>query len=292
MQGKIIKGIAGFYYVHDGHSRVYECKAKGIFRNQNRKPLVGDNVEFQVLDEMEGTGSIRELLPRANELIRPAAANVEQTLLVFAAKEPDPNARLLNRYLVMMEEREVPCILCFSKQDLITEKERHRLAEPYRLAGYPVLFLSSVREEGLQEVRECLRGKTTILAGPSGVGKSTLLNHLVPEAGMETGSISEKIKRGRHTTRHSEIFWVEEDTFLIDTPGFATVYLPGVEAEDLRHLFPEFAPLEGQCRFQGCVHVGEPDCAVKEAVKAGRIHQDRYAGYVSLYEELKQQRRY
>lgn len=292
MQGKIIKGIAGFYYVHDGHSRVYECRAKGIFRNQNRKPLVGDNVEFQVLDEAEGTGNIEELLPRTNELIRPAAANVDQALLVFAVRDPVPNAHLLNRYLVMMEERQVPCILCFSKTDLVSEEEQEETAAPYRLAGYEVLFISTQQGDGLQEVRDRLRGRTTVLAGPSGVGKSTLLNRLVPEARMETGRISEKIRRGRHTTRHSEIFWVEEGTFLIDTPGFATVYLPEVEAEELKELFPEFRPLEGQCRFQGCVHVGEPDCAVKEAVSAGRIHRDRYRDYVSLYEEIKQQRRY
>ncbi len=292
MQGKIIKGIAGFYYVHDGHSRIYECKAKGIFRNQNKKPLVGDNVVFDVLDEESGTGNIRELLPRTNELIRPASANVDQALVIFASKEPDPNYHLLDRFLVMMEERDVPCIICFSKTDLAEETERQTLMEHYAGAGYPVLSISSKEGIGLTEVKELLRGKTTVLAGPSGVGKSTLLNMLVPEANMETGSVSEKIKRGRHTTRHAEIFLVEEETFVMDTPGFSSVYPASVEAEDLRHYFPEFAEYEGQCRFLGCVHMNEPGCAVKAAVQTGRIHRDRYENYAVLYQELKQQRRY
>ena len=292
MQGKIIKGIAGFYYVHDGHSRIYECKAKGIFRNQNKKPLVGDNVVFDVLDDASGTGNIRELLPRTNELIRPASANVDQALVIFALKEPDPNYNLLDRFLVMMEERDVPCIICFSKEDLTGEEERQEMMAHYAATGYPVLSISSKEGRGLDEVRDLLRGKTTVLAGPSGVGKSTLLNELVPEAQMETGSVSEKIKRGRHTTRHAEIFLVEDETFVVDTPGFSSVYPASVEASDLRHFFPEFIEHEGHCRFLGCVHVNEPDCSVKAAVKEGRIHKERYENYVALYEELKQQRRY
>ena len=292
MQGKIIKGIAGFYYVHDGHSRIYECKAKGIFRNQNKKPLVGDNVVFDVLDEVSGTGNIRDLLPRTNELIRPASANVDQALVIFALKEPDPNYHLLDRFLVMMEERGVPSIICFSKEDLTGEAERQEMMDHYTSAGYQVLSISSKEGRGLEEVKDILRGKTTVLAGPSGVGKSTLLNALVPDADMETGSVSEKIKRGRHTTRHAEIFLVEDDTFVMDTPGFSSVYPASVEAVDLRHYFPEFAEHEGQCRFLGCVHVNEPGCSVKAAVEEGRIHRSRYENYVVLYEELKQQRRY
>lgn len=292
MQGKIIKGIAGFYYVHDGHSEVYECKAKGIFRNQNRKPLVGDNVEFDVLDGAAHTGNIRELLPRKNELIRPAAANVDQALVVFASKEPDPNFQLLDRFLVMMGERDVPCIICFGKSDLSTEPERARLLAHYQGAGCPLLCISSKNGMGMEELRRLLKGRTTVLAGPSGVGKSTLLNLLVPEANMETGSVSEKIKRGRHTTRHAEIFPVEEDTFLMDTPGFSSVYPAAVEAKQLKDYYPEFAPYEGQCRFLGCLHVSEPDCAVKQAVEAGQIRRERYESYTTLYEELKQQRRY
>ena len=292
MQGKIIKGIAGFYYVHDGHSRTYECRAKGIFRNQNIKPLVGDNVVFDVLDEGEQTGNIREILPRTNELIRPAVANVDQTLVIFASKEPEPNYPLLDRFLVMMEERGVPCIICFSKSDLTGEKEEEERLERYRVSGYPLLSISSKEGRGIDAVRRLLRGKTTVLAGPSGVGKSTLLNLLAPGAQMETGSVSEKIGRGRHTTRHAEVFLVEDETFLIDTLGFGLVYFPLIHASDLWMYFPEFEPFQGKCRFLGCVHMEEPDCAVKEAVEKGLVPRERYLSYRSLYEELKTQRRY
>lgn len=292
MQGKIVKGIAGFYYVHDGQERIYECKAKGIFRNQRIKPLVGDNVEFDVLDEAELTGNIRRLCPRANELPRPAVANVDQALILFASKEPEPNYGLLDRLLVMMEERGVPSIVCFSKADLVSRDELEERLFHYRHAEYPLLAVSSRKQQGIIKLRELLRGRTTVLAGPSGVGKSTLLNLLVPNAHMETGEVSEKIKRGRHTTRHAEIFPVEEHTYLIDTPGFSSLMPAWVEAGELKTYFREFAGYEGHCRFSGCVHVSEPDCAVKQALQAGEIDEGRYENYKALYEELKQQRRY
>lgn len=292
MHGKIIKGIAGFYYVHDGNSKVYECKAKGIFRNQKVKPLVGDWVEFDILDEEGQTGSIRELAPRANELLRPAAANVDQALVLFAARDPEPNYSLLDRLLVMMEERETPCIICFSKADLVSGEELERRLLPYRESGYPLLAVSSLQGRGTEELRGLLKGRTTVLAGPSGVGKSTLLNLFVPEARMETGAVSEKIRRGRHTTRHAEIFPVEENTYLMDTPGFSSVFPSWIEARQLRRYFPEFTRYEGRCRFAGCVHADEPGCAVKQAVQEGTIHSGRYQNYKALYEELKQQRRY
>ncbi len=292
MTGKIIKGIGGFYYVHDGYSRIYECRAKGIFRNQNRKPLVGDNVIFDVLDEEEGTGNIRELLPRVSELSRPVAANVDQALVVFACRRPDPTWLLLDRYLVMLEEKDLPALVCFTKLDLADGGCLPKEAAGYRTAGYPVFGVSSETGEGMEEVKNALRQKTTILAGPSGVGKSTLLNALVPDAGMETGQVSEKIGRGRNTTRHSEIFLVEENTFLMDTPGFSVLFPPEMEPEDLKNCFPEFLPYEGRCRFNGCNHLAEPDCAVKAALSKGKISASRYKSYAALFEELKQQKRY
>ena len=258
MIGKIIKGIAGFYYVHDRHSRVYACKAKGIFRNRGIKPVVGDNVEFTILDEQEGEGSIEEILPRKNVLIRPASANVDQALVVFAVTQPEPNFNLLDRFLIMMEAQDIPVTICFNKTDLSENRMEETYREIYEKAGYQVLFSSTFFKEGVEEIREFLRGKTTILAGPSGVGKSSLTNLLQPEAAMETGSISQKIQRGKHTTRHAELFSVEEDTYLMDTPGFSSMYLEEIEPEKLKYYFPEFEPYEEQCRFLAdCVHVGE-----------------------------------
>ena len=194
MTGKIIKGIAGFYYVHDGVSNVYECKAKGIFRNKKIKPLVGDNVEFTVLDEDEGTGNIVTILKRENELIRPAVANIDQAMIVFAVTDPEPNLNLLDRFLVAMEAQDVPVVVCFNKKDLAAAGEAEKLTSIYEAAGYEVHLTNAKSGEGMEEIREILRGKTTALAGPSGVGKSSITNEIQPEAGMETGAISEKIR--------------------------------------------------------------------------------------------------
>ena len=292
MQGKIIKGIAGFYYVHVAGSGLYECKAKGIFRKEKMKPLVGDVVEIDVLDETEKKGNIVHLLPRQNELIRPAVSNIDQALVVFAVTKPKPHFNLLDRFLIMMETKNIPEILCFNKKDLAEDEEIRALREIYETCGYEIVFTSARNEENVDVVRSLLRGKTTAIAGPSGVGKSSLINALQPQAKMETGSISEKIERGRHTTRHSELIWMEEDTYIMDTPGFSSLYTNEFEKEELKYYFREFAPYEGKCKFHGCDHVHEPECAVKAALNAGRIHPIRYQNYLEMYQELKDKRRY
>ena len=295
MKGKIIKGIAGFYYIQTAESGIYECKAKGIFRKEKIKPLVGDDVEISVLDEEQKKGNLEEILPRRNALIRPAVANVDQVLVIFAAAKPKPNLNLLDHFLIAMEKQGIPEVLiCFNKQDLIDEESRIRLERIYEHSGCRLYFTSTLTEQGTDEIRRALRGKTTAVAGPSGVGKSSLTNLLQEEVSMETGEISKKLKRGRHTTRHAQLLTVGEHTYLMDTPGFSSLFVERMEKEELRFHYPEFAEYEGKCRFQGCVHVHEPECAVKQAVEEGKIHRQRYENYVSFYEELKEQekRRY
>ena len=294
MQGKIIKGIAGFYYIYAENDEIYECKAKGIFRKDKQKPLVGDNVEIEVLDEQEKEGSVTAILPRKNSLIRPAVANVDQAFVIFAMENPKPNFMLLDRFLIMMEKENVPAVICFNKKDLAKQEELDLLYETYKSCGYDVIFSSTFNGEGLDEIREILKGKTTVVAGPSGVGKSSITNALQENVQMETGEISKKLKRGKHTTRHSQVIPVGHDTYLMDTPGFSSLFVERMEKEELRFHYPEFAEYEGKCRFQGCVHVHEPECAVKQAVEEGKIHRQRYENYVSFYEELKEQekRRY
>lgn len=292
MQGKIVKGIAGFYYVHDGIGSVYECRAKGVFRNRKEKPLVGDDVEITVLDGENKTGSVDRILPRKNSLIRPAVANVDQALVVFAVTDPEPNLNLLDRFLIMMRMQKVPVIIAFSKADLTDPEGEERLRRIYEHAGCTVCFFSTRKQQGLDRLDGLLAGKTTVLAGPSGVGKSSLTNHLQPEAAMEIGELSRKISRGKNTTRHSELFFVKDGTFVCDTPGFSSIYVDGIEARDLQAHYPEFAEHEDGCRFLGCVHVGERECGVKDAVAAGTIAASRYENYLLIYEELRNKRRY
>lgn len=292
MQGKIVKGISGFYYVHVVESGIYECKAKGIFRQQKMKPLVGDDVEIDIISEEKKTGNVAAILPRKNALIRPAVANVDQALLIFAAASPNPNFNLLDRFLVMMGRQDVPVILCFNKCDLITEEQKQEIAAIYEASGCKILFVSAKKELGLKELQEILEGKTTTVAGPSGVGKSSLINLLAPEACMETGEISKKIERGRHTTRHAELIQLKGDGYIMDTPGFSSLYLPEMEKEELQDCYPEFAAFESYCRFQGCSHISEPDCGVKEALSEGKIHPVRYENYCQLYGELKDRKKY
>ena len=292
MQGKIVKGIAGFYYVHVVHSGIYECKAKGIFRNKKIKPLVGDNVDIEILDEENKLGNIVNICDRENELIRPAVSNISQALVVFAIANPMPNLNLLDRFLVMMERNGIDTIICFNKTDLVLEEKIIELRDIYVKAGYHVMFTSTKENMGIEEVLRIIEGKTTAFAGPSGVGKSSLLNALIPEANSETGEISEKIKRGKHTTRHTEIFNVLGDTYLMDTPGFSSLYVNDFEKEDLKEYFREFAEYNNGCRFVGCVHENEPDCLVKEAVEEGKISKSRYNNYILMYEEIKNKKNY
>lgn len=292
MNGKIVKGIAGFYYVHVPNVGLFECKAKGSFRNKKIKPLVGDNVTIDIVDNDKFLGNIVDILPRKNELIRPATANIDQAILIFAVDEPEPNINLLSRFLITMEIRHIETILCFNKTDIASDTKKNELIEILRGCGCKIIFTSTYDNSGIDEIRTIIKGKTTAFAGPSGVGKSSMLNLIAGNKSMDTGEISQKIKRGKHTTRHSEIFNIDEDTYIIDTPGFTSLYVNEVDKDELKYYFAEFEQYEDNCRFKGCIHINEPNCAVKDALNEGKISKVRYTNYIDMYKELKEQRRY
>ncbi len=292
MQGKIVKGIAGFYYVHVPGKGTYECKAKGVFRKDKRKPLVGDDVEIQILDEEKMLGNIGEILARRSEIIRPAVANIDQALVIFAIVKPQPNFNLLDRFLIMMRQQEIPCVICFNKADIDKDGSGYDYEEIYRNCGYRTLCVSAKERQGIDELKAILKGKTTTVAGPSGVGKSSLINELQSGIRMETGDISTKIERGKHTTRHSELIAIEDNTYILDTPGFSSLELFDMEKEDLAKYYSEFDKYECYCKFGGCAHISEPVCGIKEAVADGEISDLRYENYRLLYEELKARKKY
>lgn len=276
----------------DENGNSHECKARGRFRKDQKKPLVGDCVLFLPAEETTGTGTIEEIKNRKNELVRPASANIDQVLLVFSVANPKPNFDLLDRFLIMMGEKKLPVVLCFNKSDLSEEKDREEIKNIFRSTGYPIYFISVKENIGLDELRTALLHQTTVLAGTSGVGKSSLLNLLCGRSEMETGELSRKIERGKNTTRHSELFCIEPGTYVMDTPGFSSITCYDIPANKLFLYYPEMIEPEKQCRFTGCCHMEEPDCGVKAAVLNGSISQKRYENYRLIYSELTKRKRY
>ena len=297
IQGKILKGISGFYdvFIGSGNLNMEEiicCKAKGIFRKLGMKPLVGDDVELVITDPEKREGSIERILPRRSELFRPAVANVDQSLLIFSIRKPQLSENLLDRFLLETKKENIPALICFNKTDLSDEEEEERLRRIYENSGAKLLFTCGATGEGRDLVYEALLGRITTVAGPSGAGKSTLINLLAPDAAMETGSLSEKIGRGKHTTRHTELFFVAKDTYILDTPGFGSLELARISPEELKDYYPEFEPYEKQCRFPLCSHVGEKECGVRAAAEEGKIPKTRYENYRLFYSELKERKNY
>lgn len=281
MEGIIIKGIGGFYYIKTDEG-IIECKARGKFRYNSLKPMVGDRVTIKV---ESGKGVIEDIHERSSELIRPTVANVTQAFVVFAIKNPDINLDLLNRFLTLCEYNDIHAVVCLNKEDLCTEEEKENLKELINDIGYEVLFINAKEGKGFDALKERLAHNITVLCGPSGAGKSTLLNSFIDREHMETGSVSEKIGRGKHTTRHSELIDVDNG-YLVDTPGFTTLDVTFIDRDSLKYCFPEFNDYNNLCKFNGCNHYKEPKCAVKEAVEEGKINKLRYEFYIKTLEEI------
>lgn len=290
-EGTIMKAISGFYYVKN-EDRMIQCRARGIFRKQKITPLVGDHVVYEATNPSEGY--ILSIHERKNELIRPPIANVDQLLLVCSVAEPSLDRRLLDRFLVQAELRGLPSVICLTKCDLATEQTTatiDRLKKVYRDIGYPVLVTSSVNGRGIQDIRDRLSGKISVVTGQSGVGKSSLLNTIDSRLQIDTQTISRSLGRGRHTTRHVELFPVAGSGYAADTPGFSSLDIPDIPAEALARCFPEFDRYRPSCRFSGCTHISEPGCSVKAAVEQQRIDRHRYQHYCDFFQEIKQRKR-
>lgn len=286
--GTIIKGISGFYYVSSDDDGIYECKARGIFRKDELTPLVGDRVLFSVTESLKKKGNIEEIKERSSFLERPAVANTDQLIAVIAIKSPEPDMLLMDKLLVTAGMKEINTVICINKTDLDEENVMEEMSEPYIKAGYRVIGTSSVSNTGFDELRMVLTGRISVFAGQSGVGKSTLLNRIMNTMVMETGGLSRKTERGRHTTRHVELISLADGGFVVDTPGFSLFELSGITHTELQYHYPEFREHIGRCRFTGCSHVDEPGCSVKTAVDNKQVNGGRYARYTELYAILRQ----
>ena len=286
--GRIIKGVGGLYYVACDET-VYECSARGIFRKNKIVPTVGDYVTFKVLNESTKKGSIEKINDRKNIMIRPRVANIDCAIITFAAASPNINRDLLDRFLILAENQGIhEVIICINKEDLVSQKDIDDIKKIYEPL-YQVIFTSTYENTGTERILEAIRGKVSVFAGPSGVGKSSLINCLIPEGNLRTGELSQKIERGKHTTRQVELMEVCEDTYIVDSPGFTSLSLEHIKPEMLQEYFKEFRPYINGCRFNDCSHLQEPDCAVKEQIGKD-ISQERYDRFVYLYNELKQRR--
>jgi len=280
MQGVIVKGIGGLYYV-DVDEKIIECKARGKFRHKGETPMIGDEV---IIEEENGKGVITEILKRRNQLIRPAVANVTQAFVVVTSKNPDLNLSLLYKFLVLCEYNYVVPIICFNKMDIESEYSKE-IGNMLNEAGYEIMYVQGKHGVGIEQLKEKIKDNITVFCGPSGVGKSTILNKVLGRDAMKTGDISDKLKRGKHTTRHSELIRIE-DGFLVDTPGFSSLELDFIDKEELQHLFPEFEEFKNGCKFNNCVHYKEPGCIIKEKVESREINKSRYEFYIKTLEEI------
>ena len=282
MNGKIIKGIGGFYYIKTSEGLI-ECKARGKFRHKDIKPMVGDNVTIKIEN---GKGVIEEIQKRTSELIRPTVANVSLAFIVFAVKNPDINFDLLNKFLVLCEYNNIEVIVCLNKIDLVSEEEREEIKKRINDIGYEVLFINAKQGIGIERLKEKIEGNITVFCGPSGAGKSTLINKLADKEHMETGNVSVKLGRGKHTTRHSELIEVA-DGYIVDTPGFSTLEIKDLmDKNSLKYCFPEFTEYNDNCKYRGCLHYKEPKCALKDAVEEGKVNKYRYDFYIKSLEEI------
>lgn len=290
MDGIITKGVGGLYTVrtnleNEKNIENYECKARGIFRLENIKPCIGDRVKISVVDELEKEGMIEEIYPRETEMIRPKVSNVNQVIIVFSIKNPKINLDLLDKFIVLAEEVGLKIVICINKVDLKNDNLLE-IEKIYREIGYEVVLVSTLENQGIEKLKELVKGKITVFAGPSGVGKSSIINNILGKEFMETGEISKKIKRGKHTTRHSELIVIDEDSYIVDSPGFTSLSLEHIESQKLKNYFKEFKDFEDECEFLDCNHDKEKKCGVKNQLDL-KIDSQRYNRYLYYFNELK-----
>lgn len=287
INGKIIKGIGGFYYVETEEGLI-ECRAKGKFRKDKIKPLIGDNVEIRLTKEDTKKGYIENIIERKNSIIRPSVANVEQIIIVFSVTNPKPDFLLLDKLLIASEINNINPIICFNKIDLITSREYYKYINIYKNTDYPIICTSKYNKDSIEELKESLKNKTSVFSGPSGVGKSSLMNEIQPNLKLKTGEISDKLKRGKHTTRHAEILKLDFGGWVVDTPGFSSFNLKNIKYDKLYLYFKEIKEHSFNCMYRGCMHYKEPNCSVKKALEEQYISNERYSNYLKLYQQLKE----